>query len=197
VTASTPAPAPHEAAPPASAPPAVPSRRFRLPGGPAAVTQARAHVRAAVRDWDLPVSEGMAVLLTWHLVMSVTSDVTSEGPGGADGTEGPAGPAAPRADEVASTLALGVSCSRGALRVDVYDGRRSLPARGYEIVASMADDWGIYRTPAGRAVYFTIAFAGPVAPGRARSGGTADAASAEAASANLVPHRSLADTSAD
>src|SRR6266404_3764129 len=109
VTASTPAPAPHEAAPPA-----VPSRRFRLPAGPAAVTQARAHVRAAVRDWDLPVSEGMAVLLTWHLVMSVTSDVTSEGPGGADGTEGPAGPAAPRAGEVASTLALGVSCSRGA-----------------------------------------------------------------------------------
>ena len=177
---------------PASAPPALPSRRFRLPAGPAAVTQARAHVRAAVRDWGLPVSEGMAVLLTWHLVMSVTSDVTSEGSGGADGTEGPAGPAAPRADEVRSTLALGVSCSRGALRVDLYDGRRSLPARGYEIVASMADDWGIYRTPAGRAVYFTIAFAGAPAPGRTRSGGTT-----EAASADLVPHRSLPDTSAD
>jgi hypothetical protein len=148
---------------PAPVPPTVTSRRYRLPAGTAGVIQARARVRAAVRDWDLPVSEGMAALLTWHLVMSVTPDVSSEGPGGADGTEGPAGPVGPRgaasADDPPGQLTLGVSCSRGTLRVDVYDERRSLPARGYEIVASMADDWGIYRTPAGRAVYFSLAFA--------------------------------------
>jgi hypothetical protein len=146
-------------------PPTVTSRRYRLPAGTAGVVQARARVRAAVRDWELPVSEGMAALLTWHLVMSVTPGVSSEGPGGADGTEGPAGPAGPRgaasADDAPGRLTLGVSCSRGTLRVDVFDERRTLPGRGYEIVASMADDWGIYRTPAGRAVFFTLAFTGP------------------------------------
>jgi hypothetical protein len=166
----------------------VPARRFRLTAGPDAVTQARAHVRAAVRDWGLPVSENMAVLLTWHLVTSVTS----EGPGGANGTEGPAGSGDSRAERdsgadaaggAAAVVTLGISCSRGALRVDVYDGRRSLPSRGYEIVASMADDWGIYRTPAGRAVYFTLAFTGT---GTGQDGGSPRA-----------PQRSLADTSAD
>jgi hypothetical protein len=156
-------------------PTAVTSRRYRLPAGTAGVIQARARVRAAVRDWDLPVSEGMAALLTWHLVMSVTPDVSSEGPGGADGTEGPAGPVGPRgaarADDAPGRLTLGVSCSRSALRVDVFDERRTLPGRGYEIVAGMADDWGIYRTPAGRAVYFTLAFTPPSGgPARAAKG---------------------------
>jgi hypothetical protein len=160
-----------------SAAPTVPagvlSRRLRLSPGPAAVGQARARVRAAVRDWQLPVSEGMAVLLTWDLVTSVTT----EGPGGANGTEGPAGPGVAQAG--GGFLSLGISAWRGMLRVDVYDGRRSLPARGYEIVASLADDWGIYRTPAGRAVFFRLAF------------------TATPAAAHRAPHRSLADTSAD
>jgi hypothetical protein len=165
-----------------AAPSGVLSRRRRLSPGPAAVGQARARVRAAVRDWQLPVSEGMAVLLTWDLVTSVTT----EGPGGANGTEGPAGPGVTRAGGGPATggfLSLGISAGRGMLRVDVYDGRRSLPPRGYEIVASLADDWGIYRTPAGRAVYFTIAFTrAPAAAGPA---------------VHRAPHRSLADTSAD
>jgi hypothetical protein len=63
-------------------------------------------------------------------------------------------------------LSLGISAWRGLLRVDVYDGRRSLPARGYEIVASLADDWGIYRTPAGRAVFFTLCFSAQPASSR-------------------------------
>jgi hypothetical protein len=154
---------------PASTGPAgVLSRRLRLSPGPAAVGQARARVRAAVRDWRLPVSEGLAVLLTWDLVTSVTT----EGPGGANGTEGPAGPEVTHAEggpAAGGFLSLGISAWRGTLRVDVYDGRRSLPARGYEIVASLADDWGIYRTPAGRAVYFTLAGhqIRPPAPGNA------------------------------
>jgi hypothetical protein len=158
------------------------SRRLRLSPGPAAVGQARARVRAAVRDWQLPVSEGMAVLLTWDLVTSVTT----EGPGGANGTEGPAGPMVAHAGGPAAGgfLSLGISAWRGMLRVDVYDGRRSLPARGYEIVASLADDWGIYRTPAGRAVFFTLRFPGAAAPDAART-------------AHRASHRSLADTSAD
>jgi hypothetical protein len=164
-----------------TASPGVLSRRMRLSPGPAAVGQARARVRAAVRDWRLPVSEGMAVLLTWDLVTSVTT----EGPGGANGTEGPAGPGVTHAGGPAAGgfLSLGISAWRGMLRVDVYDGRRSLPPRGYEIVARLADDWGIYRTPAGQAVYFTIAFT--------------RAATTAAPAVHLPPHRSLADTSAD
>jgi hypothetical protein len=168
--------------PPLTASPGVLSRRLRLSPGPAAAGQARARVRAAVRDWRLPVSEGLAVPLTGDPVTSVTT----EGPGGVNGTEDPAGPeVTPAAGGPAGGgfLSLGISAGRGRLRVDVYDGRRSLPARGYEIVASLADDWGIYRTPEGRAVYFMIAF-------------TAAPAAAEPA-VHLPPQRSLADTSAD
>ncbi len=97
-----------------------------LSPGPAAVGQARARVRASVRDWRLPVSEGLAVLLTRDLVKSVTT----EGPGGAKGTEGPAGPeVTPAAGGTVAGgfLSLGISGGRGRLRVHVFDGRRSLP----------------------------------------------------------------------
>ena len=37
--------------------------------------------------------------------------------------------------------------------------------RGLHLVASLADEWGFYRTPAGKAVYFTLAFGSDPAPG--------------------------------
>jgi hypothetical protein len=110
------------------------------------VAQAREHVRAAISDWGLPVSADIAVLATWDLVTSMLT----EGPGGADGTECPAGPGA---------VTLGISGARGRLRVDAFDGRRyRWGTPGLAIVASLADDWGRYRTPAGRAAYFCLAF---------------------------------------
>ena len=30
--------------------------------------------------------------------------------------------------------------------------------RGLKLVASLSEDWGCYRTPAGKAVYFTLGF---------------------------------------
>jgi hypothetical protein len=30
--------------------------------------------------------------------------------------------------------------------------------RGLKLVASLSDEWGYYRTPAGKAVYFTMRF---------------------------------------
>ena len=30
--------------------------------------------------------------------------------------------------------------------------------RGLMLVATLSADWGVYRTPAGKAVYFTLAF---------------------------------------
>ena len=64
---------------------------------------------------------------------------------------------------------LAIASSRGRLRVDVHDTSRSLPAvtevpadaetgRGLLLVETLSDEWGCYRTPAGKAVYFTLAF---------------------------------------
>jgi hypothetical protein len=139
-------------------------RRYRLPTGLAAVAEARERVRAAIRDWELPVNGDVAVLATWDLV---TSLITEE-PGGADGTEIPAGPAeherAQRA-RTPGTVTLGISGTHGRLRVDAYDGRGyRWGTPGLAIVASLADDWGRYRTPGGRAAYFTLLFVTPLAP---------------------------------
>jgi hypothetical protein len=64
---------------------------------------------------------------------------------------------------------LAIASSRGRLRVDVHDTSCSLPAvaevpadaetgRGLLLVETLSDEWGFYRTPAGKAVYFTLAF---------------------------------------
>jgi hypothetical protein len=147
-------------------------RRVRLSQGLAAVAEAREHVRAAIRDWDLAVSADIAVLATWDLVTSLLT----EGPGGADGTEGPAGsgnrghgssPEGRVGPFLYGTITpgmvtLGINAERGRLRVDAFDGRRyRWGTPGLAIVASLADDWGRYRTPAGRAAYFTLNFGIP------------------------------------
>ena len=73
---------------------------------------------------------------------------------------------------------LVITCSCGQLRVDVHDTSRTLPVlvdapadaeagRGLMLVATLSATWGIYRTPAGKAVYFTLAFE-PDPPGDGR-----------------------------
>jgi len=146
-------------------------RRYRLAPGLAAVAEARDRVRVAISDWDLPVPADVAVLATWDLVTSLLT----EGPGGADGTERPAGPGEHDQEACAHAVGpclygtvtpgmvtLGISAARGRLRVDAYDGRRyRYGTPGLAIVASLADDWGRYRTPGGRAAYFTLRFGIP------------------------------------
>jgi hypothetical protein len=66
------------------------------------------------------------------------------------------------------TIMLVVRCSRGHLRIDVYDTSRSLLGAGgpsgtengpgLALVAALSTEWGSFRTPAGEAVYFTLAF---------------------------------------
>ena len=120
---------------------------FRVPltTGPAAAGEARRRVRAAIRSWPVPVEEDVALLLTSELV---TNAVRHE-PGQA--------------------VMLVISCSSDRLRVDVHDTSPSWPAvadvpadaetgRGLLLVATLSDEWGFYRTPAGKAVYFTLAF---------------------------------------
>jgi anti-sigma regulatory factor (Ser/Thr protein kinase) len=119
--------------------------RVRLATGPAAAGEARGQVRAAIRDWGLPVDQDVAVLLASELVTNAVMHETGE------------------------TVGLGIRCSRGRLRVDVYDTSLSFPVvtvaagdaetgRGLMLVAALAAEWGFYRTPAGKAVYFTLLF---------------------------------------
>ena len=95
--------------------------------------------------WKIPVDPDLAILLTSDLVTNAIM----------------------HGDGAAVTLAI--RCSRGHLRVDVYDSPRSLPVtgdqpvdveigRGLILVATLSDEWGSFRTPAGKAVYFTLAF---------------------------------------
>ena len=122
--------------------------RVRLVTGPAAPAEARRRVRDAIRSWRVSVDLDTALLLTSELV---TNAVRHE------------------AGQRAQAVVLAITCSRGRLRVDVHDTSRSLPAvaevpadaetgRGLLLVETLSDEWGFYRTPAGKAVYFTLAF---------------------------------------
>ena len=126
-------------------PAGLPVRHVPLTTGLAAVAEARTQVRGTVREWQVPVDPYVVVLLTSELV---TNAVRCE-----------ASPA----------ILLDVTCSSGRLRVDVHDSSRAGPApadvpadaetgRGLIIVAALADEWGFYPTPGGKAVYFTLAF---------------------------------------
>lgn len=120
-------------------------RRIRLATGPAAAAEARSQVRAAICAWDVPVDPSVAALLTSELVTNAVRH------------------------EAGETVTLTIICSRGQLRVAVYDTSRVMPVlvdapadeetgRGLMLVASLSADWGFYRIPAGKAVYFTLAF---------------------------------------
>ena len=121
------------------------ARHVPLTTGLAAAAEARTQVRAIVSAWQVPVDAYVVALLTSELVTNAVRN-------GAD-----------------PTVMLDVTCSAAGLRVDVHDTSRALPAqadtpadaetgRGLIIVGALADEWGFYATPGGKAVYFTIAF---------------------------------------
>jgi len=120
-------------------------RRVRLTREPAAAAEARSHVRAVIRAWQVPIDPDIAVLLASDLVTNAITFGHGE------------------------TVTLTIRCSRGQLRIDVYDRSRYLPAdaaeragadagRGLALVAVLSTEWGSFRTPAGKAMYFTLAF---------------------------------------
>jgi anti-sigma regulatory factor (Ser/Thr protein kinase) len=122
--------------------------RVRLTAGPESAAHARSQVRAAIRAWEVDVDPDVAVLLTSELV---TNAITHE-------------------PNQTVTVVITSSCSQ--LRVDVHDTSCCLPVvleapvdaeagRGLMLVATLSDEWGFYRTPAGKAVYFTLASRGP------------------------------------
>jgi hypothetical protein len=126
-------------------------RRVRLVRQPLAAGQARGHVRDALRSWQVPVDPDVAMLLTSDVVTNAI--LHGVGP----------------------SVTVSIRCSRGQLRVDVYESAWSQPVpaetpgeardengAGPELalVALLAHDWGVFRTPAGRAVYFALTFNG-------------------------------------
>jgi anti-sigma regulatory factor (Ser/Thr protein kinase) len=117
--------------------------RVPLTAVPTAAAEARKRVRAAIWAWDISVDATVAALLTSELVTNAIMHTASE------------------------VVTLGIAAVRGELRVDVYDASRSLPVlvdaapdaeagRGLKLVATLSDEWGFYRTPSGKAVYFTL-----------------------------------------
>ena len=120
-------------------------RGARLTAGPAAAADARRQVRTAIRTWDVPVDPDVAILLTSELVTNAIRH------------------------EAGGTVTLAITCSCDQLRVDVHDTSPFSPVledapaeaetgRGLMLVATLSAEWGSYRTPAGKAVYFTLAF---------------------------------------
>jgi len=68
-------------------------------------------------------------------------------------------------------VSLYVRVAAGELRVEVHDGSPVLPlpvppdvdeesetGRGLMLVAALASEWGFYRTPGGKVVYFTVPY---------------------------------------
>ena len=120
-------------------------RRISLTAGPRAAVEARAEVRGAICAWDLPVDESDAVLLTSELVTNAIIHSAGE------------------------TMTLVLACDQRRLRVDVHDTSSAMPetvevapdaeaGRGLLLVATLAEAWGFYRTPWGKAVFFTLPF---------------------------------------
>jgi hypothetical protein len=128
-------------------------RRVRLELGPAAAAYACGHVRSAIAAWSVPVNPAVAILLTTDLVINAVTNGAGE------------------------TITLSIRWSAGQFRVEVHDASVSGDSwetaeadanarRGLLLAATMAADWGHYRTPAGRAVYYVLAPELAGAPGR-------------------------------
>ncbi len=126
-------------------------RRVRLPLGEAAAARACAAVREAIAAWDVPVNPAVAILLTSDLVINAATAAAGE------------------------TITLGMRCGVDDFRVEVHDPSvtgdtwAAAPTdteRGLLLIAAMAAEWGLYRTPAGRAVFYALAFEPAAAAGR-------------------------------
>ena len=128
-------------------PTALQKRCVSLNAGPMAPGIARGQIRATIAAWDIPVDMSIAILLTSELVTNAVMH------------------------EAGEAIKLVITCGYGQLGVDVHDTSCELPAsvdgppdaetgRGLVLVASLSSSWGYYRTPTGKAVYFTLAFVG-------------------------------------
>jgi anti-sigma regulatory factor (Ser/Thr protein kinase) len=147
--------------------PGGPPRHWRLWLTPnrLAAAEAREHIRAALGVWRTPVDIEVAALLASELV---TNAITHGQPANGSREPGDAGPVTVRPAS-SEPVMLSIRCDRGELRVEVHDRSAEMPppcpvnapaesetGRGLMLVAALATKWGYYRTPAGKAVFFTL-----------------------------------------
>ena len=135
-------------------------RVVRLAQRLSAVAAARSEVEAAICAWCVPVDPDVAILLTSELVTNaVTHAAANASRNGKAASRGRA----------AEAVLLVIAADDAGLRVDVHDGSGDLPVlgdclaeadaetgRGLLLVTSLSAEWGFYRTPGGKAVYFTL-----------------------------------------
>ena len=135
-------------------------RVVRLAQRLSAVAAARAEVEAAIGAWCVPVDPDVAILLTSELVTNAVTHAAANA--------SRHGQAASRG-RAAGAVLLVIAADDAGLRVDVHDGSGDLPVlgdcpadadaetgRGLLLVTSLSAEWGFYRTPGGKAVYFTL-----------------------------------------
>ena len=136
----------------------------------AAPAAARSVVDEAIRTWHVPVDPEIAVLLTSELVANAVTH-------GARHTNNQAGQAtqATTTQAAGQFILLTLACDAAGLRVEVHDGSDDLPVadatlldipaeakadaesgRGLLLVAALSNEWCFYRTPTGKAVFFTM-----------------------------------------
>jgi hypothetical protein len=127
-------------------------RRLRLATGSAAAADASCHVRAAVVEWHLPVDDAVAAILASDLIINAVINGRGE------------------------FLTLSIRCTATQFRVEVHDPSVTGDSwetaesdadaeRGLLLAAALAADYGHYRTPAGRAVFYALALAPAAAAG--------------------------------
>jgi hypothetical protein len=118
----------------------------------AAAALAAGHVRAAIAEWRVPVDPGMAGVLASDLIINAVTNGASE------------------------TLMLSIRSSATQFRVEIHDASvhgdswetaasDADAERGLLLAAALAAESGHYRTPAGRAVFYTLALAPRAAAG--------------------------------
>jgi anti-sigma regulatory factor (Ser/Thr protein kinase) len=134
-------------------------RRFvRLATRLSAVAVARDEVAAAISAWSVQVDPDIAILLTSELVTNAVTHASASANGSAAGR-----------GMTREAVLLVIAADDAGLRVDVHDGSGDLPVvsgyaaeadaetgRGLLLVTSLSAEWGFYRTPGGKAVYFTL-----------------------------------------
>jgi anti-sigma regulatory factor (Ser/Thr protein kinase) len=118
--------------------------RVDLPPSARSVPTARHLTREVLRAWRAPQDIGDVELLVTELVANVVDHVGGE-----------------------SVLALELEYSDGWLRIAVADGSAVRPVvgelrgdqprgRGMQIVAAIADDWGVEDVDGGKRVWFVL-----------------------------------------
>jgi anti-sigma regulatory factor (Ser/Thr protein kinase) len=143
------------------------TKSIQLPASARAAGAARDHIRRCIRAWNAANAATRLANARTHSSVGVAPVITS------DDTETTMLLTSELVTNALthgeSPVTVAVSWSGEQLRIEVHDRSRYLPTpwpvhmapddetgRGLLLVDTLATDWGFYRTPGGKAVYFTL-----------------------------------------